>query len=143
VEQDTQAGEDAPRLDHGRPYTIVSDGNCKVCKRFVGVIAKWDTQDEIEVVTSQTPGVTERFPWIPAKAYLESIQLIENSSGRTWQGAAALEHTVDILPRGRLITWIFSIPFARPLAERLYRLFAMNRYRLGCGEHCSSRRPDL
>jgi len=31
----------------------------------------------------------------------------------------------------------------RPLAERFYRWFARNRYRLGCGEHCQFRELDL
>ena len=65
------------------------------------------------------------------------ISAVHRSQHRdTWQGAAALEHIIDALPKGRLITWIFSIPFVRPLAERFYRWFAMNRYHLGCGEHC-------
>jgi predicted DCC family thiol-disulfide oxidoreductase YuxK len=38
---------------------------------------------------------------------------------------------------------VFSIPFARPLAERFYRWFARNRYRLGCGEHCSFKPQQL
>jgi predicted DCC family thiol-disulfide oxidoreductase YuxK len=107
------------------------------------VIAKWDTRHEIEVLQSQTPGLAARYPWIPAKAYVESIQLVENSSGMTWRGAAALEHIIDVLPKGQLITWVFSIPFARPLAERFYRWFAKNRYRLGCGEHCRAHPPGL
>lgn len=144
MQTDAPAGENVPRLDPPeRPYTVVSDGDCKVCKRFVTIIAKWDTRGEIEFLQSQTQGVAARYPWIPAEAYVESIQLIENSSRKTWQGAAALEHIIDVLPKGQLITWIFSIPFARPLAERFYRWFAMNRYRLGCGEHCRADRPDL
>ena len=80
-----------------------------------------------------------RFPWIPPRAYAQSVQLIRRD-GRTWQGAAAIEEIIDQLPKGKLITWIFSIPLVRPLAERFYRWFARNRYRLGCGEHCQFRR---
>jgi predicted DCC family thiol-disulfide oxidoreductase YuxK len=82
------------------------------------------------------------FPWIPARAYRDSVQLV-GPDGRTWQGAAAVEHILDLLPRGALLTWVFSIPFARPLAERFYRWFARNRYQLGCGEHCQYRPPDV
>ena len=114
-----------------------------MCKRLVSVLTKWDTKGELEIIPSQTPGLATRFPWIPASAYLESIQVIEIRSGRTWQGAAALERILDILPKGKFITWVFSIPFARPLAERCYRWFARNRYRLGCGQHCQLRKPDL
>ena len=136
--------DDAPTSgSRGRPYTVVYDGHCKVCKKLVRMLLKWDRHGELEILPSQTPGLSARYPWIPAKAYLESVQFIENRTGRTRQGADALERIIDVLPKGRLITWIFSIPFARPLAEKFYRWFAKNRYRLGCGEHCQLHEPDL
>jgi predicted DCC family thiol-disulfide oxidoreductase YuxK len=136
--------EDAPRSGSpGRPYTVVYDGFCNVCKKLVRALTKWDRDHQLEILPSQTPGLHARFPWIPARAYSESVQVIESGSGRTWQGAAAIERILDILPRGKLITWIFSIPFVRPIAERIYRWFARNRYHLGCGEHCSLREPVL
>ena len=122
----------------GRPYTVVYDGDCKVCGRIVGLLRGWDRERILEIVSSQTPGVQARFPWIPARAYAESVQLV-GPGGRTWQGARAVEQILDLLPKGGLLTWVFSIPFARPLAERFYRWFARNRYRLGCGAHCTYR----
>ncbi len=139
-----EVGHDAPTAGSpGRNYTVVYDGYCNVCKKLVRMLTKWDRSGVLEILPSQTPGLAARYPWIPAKAYLESVQFIENHSGHTWQGAAALEHIIDAMPKGRLITWIFSIPFVRPLAEKLYRWFARNRYRLGCGEHCQLHKPNL
>ena len=126
----------------GRPYTLVFDGTCKICTRLVKVIRGWDRFERFEIVASQAPGVQPRFPWIPAEAYRESVQLI-GPGGSTWQGAAAVERVLDVLPKGKLITWIFSIPGARPLAERIYRWVARNRYKLGCGEHCTYRPQNL
>ena len=125
-----------------RRYTIVYDGACKVCQGLVRRLVKWDRGRVFEIVPSQRPGVHARFSWIPERAYAQSVQLIRRD-GRTWQGAAALEEIIDQLPKGKLITWVFSIPFVRPLAERFYRWFARNRYRLGCGEHCQFRPLDL
>jgi len=127
----------------GRPYTVIYDGNCKVCGRLVDMLAEWDTRGVLEVVPSQRPGVRARFPWIPARAYAESVQVIRNSDGKTWQGAAAIEEIINAMPKGWLISWIFRIPFVRPLAERFYRWFARNRYRLGCGEHCTYHPLDV
>jgi predicted DCC family thiol-disulfide oxidoreductase YuxK len=107
------------------------------------MLGRWDKQRVFEVVPSQKAGVAARFPWIPLRAYTESVQVIRTSDGRTWQGAAALEQVIDALPKGKLISWIFSIPFVRPLAEKFYRWFARNRYRLGCGEHCQVHPADL
>ena len=126
----------------GRPYTCVYDGNCKVCTRLTKVLDKWDRYHQIEIVPSQASGVMARFPWIPSHAYAEALQLI-GPGGETWSGAAAIEKLLDILPKGKLIGWIFHVPFVRTLADRFYRWFARNRYRLGCGEHCQLRPPDV
>jgi predicted DCC family thiol-disulfide oxidoreductase YuxK len=127
----------APPEGLGRPYTVVYDGTCKVCTRLSKALRRWE-RGQLEVVASQTPGVMARFPWIPAKAYAEALQLI-GPGGKTWQGSAAIEQLLNILPRGRLIAWVFHIPFIRALADRFYRWFARNRYQLGCGAHCQSR----
>jgi predicted DCC family thiol-disulfide oxidoreductase YuxK len=124
-------------------YTVIYDGHCRVCGRMVRVLAKWDANRELEIIPSQTSGVRERFPWIPSRAYVDSMQVIRTRDGKTWQGAAALEELLTVLPRGKLISWMFKIPFVRPLVDRFYRWFARNRYRLGCGEHCAVRNPDL
>ena len=126
----------------GRAWVLVYDGNCKVCGKLVRMLQRWDRDGALEIVPSQAPGVQARFPWIPARAYTESVQLV-GPHGRTWQGAGAVEQIIDLMPKGRLVTWVFSIPFARPLAERFYRWFARNRYRLGCGAHCQFRPQDV
>lgn len=126
----------------GRSYTCVYDGDCKVCTRLARRLQEWDRRREIEVVPSSVPGVMARFPWIPARAYAEALQLV-GPGGETWQGASAIEQLLNILPRGRLVAWVFHIPFVRGIADRLYRWFARNRYRLGCGEHCQSRPLDV
>ena len=140
----TIAGVDraAPSQGLGRPYTVVYDGTCKVCGRLVSLLRKWDRRREIEAVPSQQPGVMARFPWIPARAYVEAVQLV-GPGGRTWSGAAAIEELLNILPKGRLLSWVFKIPFVRGLADRFYKWFARNRYKLGCGKHCVSREVML
>jgi predicted DCC family thiol-disulfide oxidoreductase YuxK len=128
------SGGASPRSRH----TVVYDGTCQICTRFSRALAKCDRQGLLEVVSSQSPGVTERFPWIPARAYADAMQLIA-PDGTTWQGSAAVEQLLTILPRGRAIAWLFHIPYMRSLADRAYRWFARNRYRMGCGAHCQSR----
>jgi predicted DCC family thiol-disulfide oxidoreductase YuxK len=126
-----------------RRYTVIYDGHCKVCGRMVRMLARWDRKHELEIIPSQAPGIRERFPWIPPRAYVESVQLIRASDGRTWQAAAALEELLKALPKGRLVSWLFKIPLVRPLVDLFYRWFARNRYRFGCGEHCQVREANL
>src|SRR5438876_493022 len=104
----TLLSEDAIRLDPvpgamtieaesaglGRPYTVVFDGDCRVCTRLSGVLRKWDRDRQLEVVSSQTPGVIARFPWIPPRAYVEALQLVA-TDGTTWQGAEAIEQLLN------------------------------------------------
>jgi predicted DCC family thiol-disulfide oxidoreductase YuxK len=85
-------------------------------------------------VTSQSQGVRARFPHIAPHVFDAAVQLIA-ADGTTWSGAAALEQLLTALPKGRWIAWMFSIPFARGCAARVYRWFARNRYRLGCADH--------
>jgi predicted DCC family thiol-disulfide oxidoreductase YuxK len=138
----TIAGEETTSVGLGRPYTCVYDGMCKVCTRLSNALKRWDRDQQIEVVPSQAPGVMARFPWIPARAYVDALQLV-GPHGETWQGAAAIEKLLEILPKGKLVGWIFKIPYVRALADRFYRWFARNRYKLGCAEHCQSRPPDV
>lgn len=124
-------------------YTVIYDGHCKVCGRLVELLAKWDRRHDLEIIPSEAPGVRPRFPWIPESAYVESVQVVRNSDGKTWQAAGALEELLDVLPKGWLISRLFSIPFVRPVVDRFYKWFARNRYRLGCVEHCRVRPLDL
>jgi len=133
-----QSAEQCPTCD----YTVVYDGTCKVCTRLANMLRKWDRGHILEVIASQTPGVMARFPWIPPRAFAEALQMIA-TDGTTWSGAAAVEHLLDVLPRGKFIAWVFRIPFARTIADKVYRWFARNRYKLGCGEHCMTRPADV
>lgn len=126
----------------GRPYTVVYDGQCKVCSRLVKVLTKWDTGDELELIPFQNTTVLSRFPWIPAAAYAEALQLI-GPGGKTWQGGEAIEQLLKILPYGLTFGWAFKVPGFGNLFGRFYRWFARNRYKFGCGEHCQMRPQKL
>jgi predicted DCC family thiol-disulfide oxidoreductase YuxK len=136
------AGESSDCGGQGRPFTLVYDGNCNVCGRFVRLIERWDRRSEVETIPSQHRCVAARFPWIPSEAYAEAVQLI-GPGGRTSQGAEAIEDLLRILPRGWLIGWVFKVPLIGRLADKLYRWFARNRYRFGCDTHCQNRPPRL
>ena len=122
----------------GRPYTVVYDGQCKVCGRLVKLLTAWDTKQELEIIPFQNTTVLDRFPWIPAPAYAEAMQLV-GPGGETWQGGYAIEKLLEILPFGGVFGWAFKVPFFGELFNRFYRWFARNRYKFGCGEHCQMR----
>ena len=123
----------------GPRYTVIYDGQCGVCKSLAARLVKMDAHRVFETVPSQLADVSTRFPWIPSSAYAESLQLVRASDNKTWQGAAAVEEIVRRLRAGWIVSWVFAIPFVRPMAERIYRWFAASRNELGCGEHCKRR----
>jgi predicted DCC family thiol-disulfide oxidoreductase YuxK len=132
---------DVVTADTVRPYTVIYDGQCGMCQRLVKRLEILDTRHDFEVVSSQESSVLDRFPWIPQEAYAESLQLVRQRDARTWQGAAAVEEILSRLRAGRWVSWLFSIPFGRHVADRLYRWFADHRHELGCGEHCRVQAP--
>jgi len=115
---------------------VIYDGHCGVCTRVVARLARLDTRGVLEITPSQADGTRDRFPWIPARAYDESLQVVRISDERTWQGAAAVEEVINALRGGWVVAWLFRIPFARRIAERAYRWFASHRGELGCSAHC-------
>jgi len=135
-------GEEADSVGMGRPYTVVYDGTCKVCTRLAGVLRSWDTGKELEVIPFQNSSVLSRFPWIPSESYAQALQLV-GPGGRTWQGGAAIEQLLHVLPHGGAIGWVFGIPYFGVAFERFYKWFARNRYHFGCGSHCQLRPAEL
>ncbi len=114
---------------------VVYDGECALCNRFVRLLRRWDRRNEFELLPFQDPSVPRRFPWIPAEAFQEALQVI-GEEGRTWAGARGVEEILRRLPPGRFLSYLFHLPFARRVASAVYRRVAENRRRLGCAEHC-------
>lgn len=135
-------GKEALAAGSGRPWTVVYDGQCKVCGRLIRLLTRWDTRKEIEMIPFQNTTVLIRFPWIPGEAYARAMQLI-GPEGETWQGGHAIEQLLKILPYGGLLGWAFEVPFFGAMFNRFYRWFARNRYKFGCGEHCALRPAQL
>ena len=131
-------GQEAHACGSGRPWTVVYDGQCKVCGRLVRLLDRWDSRDEIETIPFQNTTVLDRFPWIPSEAYAQAMQLV-GPGGQTWQGGYAIEQLLKVLPYGGMLGWAFKVPYFGELFNRFYRWFARNRYKFGCGEHCASR----
>ena len=123
--------------DEAVHYTVIYDGQCGICTRLAARLGTLDSRSVFEIVPSQRADIRARYPWIPDAAYAAALQVVRDADGRTWQGASAVEQVISELRDGWLLAWLFHIPFARPVAERLYGWFARHRNRLGCGEHCA------
>jgi predicted DCC family thiol-disulfide oxidoreductase YuxK len=135
-------GQEAASAGMGRPYTVVFDGQCKVCTRLSGLLRKWDRDNELEVIPFQNTSVLTRFPGSPARRTGRRCSWW-GRGGRRGKGGGAIEQLLKILPLGGAIGWVFKIPYFGVGFERFYRWFAANRYRFGCGAHCQLRPLDI
>ena len=122
-------------------HTVIYDGDCAACQRFIDYLRRSDPEGVLELVAFQEPGVRARFPWIAPDRLEEALQLVEPGPDatprKTWEGARAIEELTRVVPRYRGVSWIFDLPRMRPLLAWGYRHFARNRRRFGCGDHCS------
>jgi predicted DCC family thiol-disulfide oxidoreductase YuxK len=133
----TAAGIHAGPSSGGRPWTLVYDGTCNVCSRLARRVEHWDSRHVIQMLAWQNDTVPARFPGISRQEFAEAMYLIA-ADGRSWRGAAAARQLLAILPYGWLLGWLWGLPSFGALADRGYRVFARNRYRFGCGKHCTT-----
>lgn len=105
--------------------TLVYDGDCGFCKRWVG---RWRhlTGDAVEYAPSQE--AAKRFPKIPAEAFDRAVQFVD-ADGAATEGAAAVFKALERAPW----PWrAFSAAYRRlpgfaAVSEALYGLVARNR----------------
>lgn len=122
-------------------FTLIYDGDCRLCRRSVDWVEARDGDDRIEVIPYQSSDARERYPGIPREDLERSIHLI-GPGGQVWRGARAGEELLRLLPRWRAGAFLFRIPGMRWIAERVYRTVASNRHVFGCGDHCDLSRES-
>ena len=57
-------------------YTVIYDGDCSVCLRFIDYLRRRDPEGTLEIVAYQEEGVQARFPWIDPVRFEEALQLV-------------------------------------------------------------------
>lgn len=107
--------------------TVIYDGGCEACTRWAETIGRQNGAAQIDIVSSDSPAVRERFASIPHDDFAGSLQLVMPDGAR-FQGASAIETLATMLPRWRWVTPLFTLPFARPIADRVYRWIAARRH---------------
>lgn len=100
------------------PATLIYDGACGFCRRWVERVRRWDRHQRLDLVPYQTPDLEERFPVSRAEC-TQRIHLVE-ADGTVHRGAAAGREVLRRLPHG----WLWAAPFYLPgglwIGERVY-----------------------
>jgi predicted DCC family thiol-disulfide oxidoreductase YuxK len=111
-------------------YTMLYDGNCRICRSQAQTIAGYNDDGLIEVLDMNTPDARARFPQVtPAMAQRE-MHLVA-PDGTLYRGAEAVRETLLRLPALRGLGELMRLPGAMGLARPLYAWVARNRYLLG------------
>ena len=110
-------------------WTLIYDGDCEFCRRQVDRVRRRDRRGRIEPLPFQTVDLTRY--GIELAAAEEAMHLV-GPSGTVWRGAEAARETLRLLPVGRPLVWLFSVPGAMFAAELVYRWVARRRHRFGC-----------
>ncbi len=111
--------EAAPRVT---VPTLIYDGACGFCSRWVSRVQKWDRAGAVRYLPLQDPEA----PVIAgvSRTALQQAAHFVRQDGAVFAGARAARELLRCLPGGWLPGLVFRIPGAMPIAERTYRYIA-------------------
>lgn len=122
---------------------LLYDGGCCFCRGQVARLSRW-LGDRLEYESFRDPGVLARHPEVSAEACESAIQLIE-PGGRVRAGADAITAALRLRRLTAPAAWIYAVPVARGVIDRVYELVARYRFRLrgavGGGASCGTHGP--
>lgn len=98
--------------------TLVYDGSCGFCRRWVERVQRWDRRSAVQYVPLQAPeapALTGR-----PRAALERAAHLIRPDGSVYAGAAAVRELFRYLPGGSVPRLLFRLPGMMGVAERTY-----------------------
>ena len=124
-----------------RRSTLVYDGDCSFCRRWVARIGRRDRSGTFEFVARQTDGLTERFPKLAEGDFSTGMRLI-TPDDTIHVGADAAYQIVRRLRYWRSIAWWYHIPGVHWFTRVVYGWIAANRQSLGGRCDDETGKPD-
>ncbi len=113
------------------PWTLIYDGQCGFCRRWVGAVRRWDRRARVRAVPFQDGTAWQGMPGLERAALEEAVHLVA-PEGRVYAGAAAARPLLALLPGGRVLAAPLVLPGAERLAGTVYHWVARRRHRDGC-----------
>jgi predicted DCC family thiol-disulfide oxidoreductase YuxK len=101
------------------PATLIYDGTCGFCRRWIERVRRWDRGGRIVTLPYQAPDLETRFPQVSRAECAQRIHLVL-PGGEVYRGAAAGREVLRRLPGGWLWTLPFHLPGAASVAEHVY-----------------------
>jgi lipase maturation factor 1 len=116
--------------------TIVYDGDCGFCQRWVDRFKRWERGDQVALMRLQD----EDAPRITGKSReeLHRAMCLVLPDDRVFSGADAAREVMRYARLGWLARLGFALPGAMWVSRRVYAAVAARRRELGCGgDHCT------
>ncbi|HMA44984.1 MAG TPA: DUF393 domain-containing protein [Gemmatimonadales bacterium] len=105
--------------------TLVFDGECRLCRRAVELLRRWDREHRLRYLPFQDEAaIGELDLSLPALAAAMHLVLPD---GRVYAGADAVPELGRLLPGKRWWAWGFAVPGVRRLARWVYARIARGR----------------
>ena len=105
----------------GGRATLIYDGNCGFCRRWVKRVEGWDRHGRLATLPYQAPDLEMRFPAVSRRECAEGMHLVLEDGHTVYRWAAAGREVLRRLPGGLLWTLPFRLPGGLPIAEHIYR----------------------
>jgi predicted DCC family thiol-disulfide oxidoreductase YuxK len=119
-----------------RRATLVFDGRCGVCTRFVRVMKRLDRKQRVTAMPYQKPAVPASVG-LTAEACKKAAWAV-TPEGRRYRGAGAVNLAVAVALDTNLPYAFYRLPLIKRAQDRAYDWIAANRHRLrGDEPHCS------
>ena len=106
---------------------LIYDADCALCEATKNFLAGWDSRHSILYLHFQESNAKSLLPLLAGKDHLEAMYFVDKT-GKSWKGMEAAREILRHLPLGRPLAWLFYLPGAPFLADRLYTWIARNRY---------------
>lgn len=131
--------------ESARPYTIVYDGECPLCRSSVERVARRDRNAQFDMVPRQASDLLERFPQLAESQSADGMRLTENyGERRVWIGPDAVFQIGRRVTPHKYLAWIYRVPILKQCCQVGYWILAKNRQRVGrwvCKDNACSREP--
>jgi predicted DCC family thiol-disulfide oxidoreductase YuxK len=102
-----------------RPVTVIYDGTCAYCRRWVERVRRWDRHERLTFLPYQSPDLDARFPQVSRAECRLRIHLVDGQ-GAVFKGATAGREILRRLPGGSFWILPFHLPGGLAVAERIY-----------------------
>lgn len=107
---------------------VFYDGSCPLCAAEMKQLAAADREGHVELQDISRPDFTERFPHVdPIEA--DRILQGEMDDGTPLYGLDVTARAWTLAGKGWWVNWL-RWPVIRPVADRVYLLFARHRHRI-------------